>query len=356
MKDKTLTKNYSIHDLLKIKINTKKRFFGENVYNNPLSYFEVENLEDSQVDINLNIGEFKPNLNKKFIVDHKYYLDENYLYLKDNGKSSSWKLEIRGLNDDRIDINFEGNIKGISSMFFADALAFEVALKPVIELILDSKGYFLAHAGAITKKDSSILLFGMAGSLKSSIILNGVKNEYNALGDDKVIIDIKNKLIYSFPIYHQLFDYTVDVGKEELSKLQKLKFFSSSFNDNKTSTFWETKPVKFDRAFVLERINKNELINFKELETEVAIEKILANNKNEFYVSIIPSLLQKNNFPNYMQAYSYVFPESKLSNHWNELKSNLKENFNDLKFYELELPEKYNKDTFEEIFEIIGEN
>ena len=352
---KEITKNYSIHNLVNIKVNTKKRLFGQNVYNNPLSYFEVESLEDSNVDINLNIGEFKPKLNKKFIVDHKYYLDENYLYLKDYGRSSSWKLEISGLNDNQVNINFEGNVKGLYGLFFSDVLAFEVALKPVIELVLASKGYFLAHAGAISKNNENMLLFGMAGSLKSTIVLNAAKKGYKVLGDDKVILDIKNKLIYNFPIYHQLFDYTLGVGKEELTKIQKFKFFSSSFNSNVSSNLWEHEPVKFERAFILERINADRL-KTKKLENDVAIEKILGNNKNEFYGCSFPSLINKNCFPNYMLAYSYVFPESKISNYWDNLKSNLEESFRDINFHKLEIPENYDKSTFEEIFKLIGDD
>ncbi|MDP1551433.1 MAG: hypothetical protein Q8M06_00270, partial [Methanobacteriaceae archaeon] len=73
MNGTNIVKNYSIHNLINIKINTQKKLFGQNVFNNPLSYFEVENMEDYKVDINLKIVKFKPELEHKFIVDHKYY-------------------------------------------------------------------------------------------------------------------------------------------------------------------------------------------------------------------------------------------------------------------------------------------
>jgi len=50
---KDLAKYYSIHNLINIKVNTKKRFFGNNVLNNPLSFFETNEEIDPDITINI---------------------------------------------------------------------------------------------------------------------------------------------------------------------------------------------------------------------------------------------------------------------------------------------------------------
>lgn len=347
-----IVKYYSIHNLLTLKITTKKRLLSNNILNNPLSYFEVKDSVDP--DIEIKTGKYEPTGKENFLVDHKYHIGSDYLYFKDNGKSANWSAEIKGLETLPVHINFDGKISGFYKYLVPDILYYETLLKPFMELILGLKGYFLAHAGGLSKNGEAVLFFGMAGSLKSTIILNGVKNGYKTLGDDKVIIDITSKNVYSFPVYHQIFDYTVDLGKEELTFFQKFKFLFFS-NNKKNFNFWDNSPKQFKKAFILKRTNKNVKIKTKQLEHDIAIDKLIKNNMNEMYISTFPSLLTKNHFPNYLLAYSYVFPESKMAFYWNKLKTDLETKFKDIKFYEIEIPKNCNEDTINKIFKIIGE-
>lgn len=345
-----LVKYYSIHNLLNIKVNTSKKFFGNNVLNNPLAVFEVT--EEIDADIEINIGKFEPNNEFNYLVDHKYHINKNYLYFEDRGESAQWKVEINGLDNVPIHINFDGKIFGINKYLVPDVLYFETVLKPLIELELGLKGYFLAHGGALTKNDCSILFFGLAGSLKSTLILNGVKKGYKTLGDDKIIINKKN--VNSFPVYHQIFDYTVSLGQEELSNIQKFKFLFSPYS-KEYSNAWEDSSDNFNQAFILKRTNNDCEIRSKVISNELAISNLIKNNMNEMYVSTFPSIISKNSFPNILNSYSYIYPESKISNYWKNLENHLKDVFKDTKFYEVEIPQNFNNIT-NELFTLIGGN
>lgn len=349
MKNK-LTKNFSIHGLLNLEINYEKRLLDGSSLNNPLSYFEVDDI--GKTDICLNIGDFRPKLNERYLVDHKFHINQNYVYVEDYGKSANWKLEIEGLEEPPVTINFNGNISGVYRYIFQDALAFEVALKPLIELFLGFKGYFLAHSGGISKNDNSELFFGSEGSLKTTIILEGLKRGHKILGDDKVILDLDGKKAFSFPVYPSLFEYTVGVGKEELNFLDKLKFLYKSFKPNKKAEFWENDSVSYNKGFLLKRINNEAKPTIKLYEKKYIINSIINNNKEEMYNSSLSSV-GTNNFPNYLLAYSYIFNTGKIAKYWVNIENMLYKSFKNMNLYQITIPQKYYDNTFEQIFTTI---
>ncbi|BDZ71677.1 hypothetical protein [Methanobacterium petrolearium] len=353
MKNQNLTKHFSIHGLINLEINNEKgTLFGATSLNNPLSYFEVDHI-GKDVDICMNIGDFKPKFKENYLVDHKYHINENYLYVEDYGNSANWKLEIEGLEEPPVTINFNGNIKGIYKYIFADALAFEVVLKPVIELLLGFKGYFLAHAGSISMNNNSELFFGTEGSLKTTIILEGLKRGYRILGDDKVILDLDRKKAFSFPVYPQLFEYTVGVGREELSFTDKFKFLYQSFKYKKSAEFWENQSFIFNKGFLLKRFKNKAEPTIKQDENHQILTSIINNNKGEMYNSSLSSIVGKNNFPNYLLAYSYIFNSGNIAEYWVNLENNLYESFKNITLYEINIPEKYNETTLKKIFTMI---
>lgn len=345
-----IVKYYSIHNLLNIKVTMDKKIFGRNILNNPLSVFETS--ENVDPDIIINVGEFVAGNESNYLVDHKYHINKGYLYYKDRCESAEWEVEIDGLESSQIQINFDGKIFGIKKYLLPDVLYYETILKPLIELKLGLKGIFLAHGGALSKDDFTVLFFGLAGSLKSTIILKGVKRGYKTLGDDKIIIN--EKAINSLPIYHQIFDYAVSLGKEELSIIPKFKFLFSSYNKD-YAEYWKNSSDNFNHAFILKRINNNNKIRSKVIENELAIKKLIKNNKNEMYVSTFPTIMSKNSFPTILNSYSYIYPKSKIANYWNNMETSLKKIFKGTVFHELIIPQNFNDNNLDELFTIIGE-
>jgi len=331
-------RNYSIHDILKLKIRTSSRSLLKGL-NFPLSYFEFfDEVDDS--DIFLNVGKFTPSNKGCYLIDHKYYVKKNYFYCQDVSGSAKWKVEIFGFEKLPSTINFDGRIVGLFHYLAHDLLPQETILWPLLELFLGLKGYLLAHGGGITKDDEAFIFLGRGGSLKTTIMLNAARDGYKILGDDRIIIDLENELVYSFPIYHQTFEYMIkNVKREDLNIFQKILLAFYLLKSKKHLAFWERTPVKLRSTYILKRTTKFDgKVNIRTLEKDLAIEKIIANNKAEMHYSSIPSTARS--FSNYMLAYSYFFPESRISTYWNDLEKRLKEILNDVSFYEVEIPEK----------------
>ncbi|ANF22628.1 hypothetical protein [Thermococcus piezophilus] len=314
-----LTRNYNIHNILTIQINTQNKAKLPEL-NFPLSYFEVD--EDiTDPDIILNIGPFKPDLSGSYVVDHKYYIKDNYFHCSDtaNGKAS-WKLEIIGFERPPTIINFHGKIRGIYQLLAPDLLAQDLALLPMIELALGLRGFMLLHAGGISKNKHAEIFVGRAGSRKTTIIMDSIKSGYRVLGDDRVILDLENYTVHSFPIFPKIFEFIVKYSKREnLSLYHKIRLLY--FLREETSIIpqiWENESVKLRSIFYLIFTNK-ELKNPTTNNKDALLLRMISNNIAELYTTVIPSILQRRAFPNYILAYSYIFPE----NNWIRLYNNI---------------------------------
>ena len=68
--------NYNIHNIITFQINRKKHKDYIRDMNLPYSYFEEEKVDNP--DLILNIGDFNPENHGCYLVDHKWYIKENY--------------------------------------------------------------------------------------------------------------------------------------------------------------------------------------------------------------------------------------------------------------------------------------
>ena len=144
------TKYCNIHDLVKIEINTNRvgKLYGIDF---PFSYFE-EDIISATPDIILNVGKFKPDIQNSITVDHKCYVKDNYFYCKENYGKAKFEFEIMGLEDETpVIINFYGKVRGIENILIPNYLAQNIALKPIIEILLLRKGYLSIHGLGIEK-------------------------------------------------------------------------------------------------------------------------------------------------------------------------------------------------------------
>lgn len=315
-----LSKKYIIHDLVCFVINTKTSGKVLESLNYPFKYFEVDINNKRQADIVLNIGPFQANYNDKEIslVDHKYYIGQNYFYCEDNNGVAKWKVEI-SIESHQTVINFDGKIFSFHQLIAPDLLAQDIIFMPILEILLGLKGYLLAHAGAITNNNEANVFVGRPGSLKTTIMMQALKKDYQLLGDDRVIIDLKNANVYSCPIFYDIFDSTIMLGTEHYNFLNKISLFISLCRnkDKAIQSIWCKEPSVLKNVYFLNYKN-NTTGELVKIEYENALIKMICNNRAEFYTSNIPRI--NNNFPNYFLAYSYVFPESNVAIYWGILK------------------------------------
>jgi len=346
--------SYNIHNILKFQIVRDKRRDLMRDLNLEFSFFEVEEIDDP--DIVLNIGKFTPSNNNCYLVDHKYHIKENYFYCKDVGGRAKWEVEIFGFEEGNTTINFNANILGLERILFPDLLPQNIVLKPMIEYKLGKKGYFLIHSAAISKGNQAYVLVGRGSAFKTTITMDFVRSdEVNFLGDDRIIL--YENIVLPFPNSFLKFNYVIKHLPTENFRniLDKIRFVRYLWNnsDYANSNVPVVNSSTLNAIFFIVRTNKPE-VRKTPISVKRAIDKLIANEKAEMFRN--PSLALSDfgyHFLKYMLAYSYVFPESDVAKYWRNMQEGLKRILRQVPLYEIEIPYIYNQRVFNEISKLV---
>lgn len=335
--------NYNIHDLLKFQIERdKKRDFMRDL-NLEFSFFEVEDMDEP--DVVLNIGKFTPSNNDCYLIDHKYHIKDNYLYCKDAGGRARWEVEILGFENGATTINYNGRVLG-SEALFPDRVPQSIILQPLIEYKLGKKGYLLIHSAGISDNNNGYVLAGRPSAFKSTLTMDFVRRaRFKWLGDDRVIIH-KDKVL-SFPISPITIDFKCKYLPTEefrgfFDKIHFVKYIHHNI-DCKSCDASIAESSTLGALFFIARTNR-EVIKKRRVRLEEAVNKLVENNRAEMMLL---------HFYKYMLAYSFVFPNSKIAAYWDDLRNTLKEILKKIPIYEIEIPEKYDLDVFNEIHKFV---
>jgi len=202
-----------MHDIIKFKIVTSSRINLLKDINFFLSYFETD--EVSHPDIILKIGKFEPLNKESFLVDHKYYIKENYFYCKDQKGRAKWEVEILGFEEGNTIINFSGKVLGLEQILIPDYLAQNLILRPLIELKLLEKGYIVIHGLGIEKDGDAYIFGARGGAHKTRIAMDVIRKEkYKLIGDDRIILG-KDRQVLSYPLFYNLVMFRAERLEDE---------------------------------------------------------------------------------------------------------------------------------------------
>lgn len=343
--------SFNLHNILKFKINTVNHVDLLKDINFFLSYFETESVTDP--DIILNIGKFTPSNQDCFVVDHKYFIKENYFYCNDQEARATWEVEIFGFETGKAIVNFDGKIRGIEQFFIPDYLAQNFVLRPLIELKLLEKGYVVIHGLGIEQNNQAIILIGRGGSHKTSLAMESLRSKckkVRIIGDDRVIIG-KDRTVFSYPIYYETFLFKLEkLSDEHVSSFFDIVRYYRYLNSNPSISEREqifSRKSDLNKIILVVRNNSDDSSNKLQLET--VIPQLINNNKMEMITSGISSALGEIHFLRYMQAYSYVYPESAISIYWNSFSDTLRKNLIDVPVYTFNFPEKYSNTLLDRI-------
>jgi len=347
--------NYSIHDILKVRISKNKNFNLFKGISHPFSFFEVKE-EIENPDIILNIGIFSPSNKNCYIVDHKYHIKENYIYCKDSEGSANWEFEIFGFEEGKTIINFNAKFFG-PELLFSDLIPQEMLLMPIIIYKLSRKGYYLIHGGGVSKDNSGYIFAGRGGSSKTELIIDFVKSGYNYLGDDWIIIH--KDTVASFPKNFSGFMFSIKTMKlptESFStifdKICYLRYSSKYSNDSDDNVLKVTNFSSLKFLFLIIKSNKK-TINVRKIDYKNAIDRLIANNRLEMIIN--PNLIGKvfGRYHNYMLGYSFIFPNSKISTYFEDSKNGMKDILKYTYIYEIKVPRNYSPEIHKRIISLI---
>ena len=346
------TLNYNLHNILKFKITRDRGHGLRDLINLKFSFFEVEEVDNP--DITLNIGKFTPSNKNCYLVDHKYYIKENYFYCKDSEGKAEWEVEISGFEDGETTINFNGRIKGFQSFMNPDFIAQSVLLR-VIEYKLGNRGYFLAHSAGISKNNRAYVLAGRGGTFKTSLCMDFIRKAgFGFLGDDRVILH--NDMVFSFPMGLNVFGFICDHFPNENSWniVNKIRFARYLW-DKKNKRDIPIKigePSEIGNLFFIVKTNK-ETITEREIPLKEAVDKLITNNRLEDFISLGGMGINSGPFLKYALAYSFIFPDSPIATHQSNLERELGSILEKMPILEIEIPSRYDVNTFNKIRSLI---
>lgn len=347
------TLSYNVHDILKFKIVRDKEYRLRDLINLKFSFFEVEDVDNP--DIILNIGKFTPSNENCYLVDHKYYIKENYIYCRDSEGKAEWEVEILGFEDGETTINFSGRLKGFQSFMNPDFIAQNFLLR-LIEYKLSRKGYLFAHSAGISKNEQAYVFAGRGGTFKTSLCMDFIRRGgFEFLGDDHVILH-KDK-VFSFPMGLRVFGFMCDhlPNEDFWSLFNKVRFAkylwdTRSENDNSVKI---GKPSKLKSLFFIVKTNK-EVTTVREISLKEAVDKLITNNRLEDFISLGGMGINSGPHLKYALAYSYIFPDSPVATQKKYLEKVLKSVMENIPIHEIEIPYNYDLNVFDELHRLIG--
>lgn len=331
-----------MHDIIKFKIITDSKVNLLKDINFFLSYFETDNV--SSPDIILKIGKFEPSNEGCFLVDHKYYIKDNYFYCKDQEGRAKWEVEIFGFEEGQAMINFHGRVLGLEQVLIPDYLAQNLILRPLIELKLLERGYTVIHGLGIEKKGDAYIFAARGGAHKTRLAMDAIRcGKYRLIGDDRILLG-KDRQVLSYPLFYNLVMFRAERLRDEhissfLDKVKMARYISSRHNRKNTNKIFADRS-KLKKMFLVARKEGYDNISQRRINLDDAVIRLVRSNQMEMTSSGISSLGFVH-FLKYMLAYCYVFPESEIGGYWGDLRYSLKETLIDLPLYEIELPYKY---------------
>lgn len=344
------TYNYNIHNILSFQINRKKhRDFIKDI-NLPYSYFEVEKVDSP--DVILNIGDFTPQNDSCYLVDHKWYVKGNYIYGSQKRGRIKFKIEIIDLETKPTVINFSSSLNVLKQLLLPSVLAQFIALRPILDFKLLYKGYVSIHAMAVANESGANIFPGRGGAFKTTLAMDFTRKlGYSFLGDDRVLMNKNN--VFSFPLHYKLFDYRINHMKtEDYLFFDKYKFiFFQKSNDRKPKYILDKSPIS---SIHLIAKSNNEKIEHEQITKLNLIKKtfnshLMENIKGPDFMGTSKGLYD------FFAAYSYVFPNSEIAYYDNNYKSMLLKYLTGDEFYEIFLPKLYSNNIFDQFTKMVNE-
>ncbi|GAB4315545.1 MAG: hypothetical protein Kow0019_15730 [Methanobacteriaceae archaeon] len=357
-------RHYNIHNLIKFQIVRDKYNDRFKDLNLPFSFFEVDNTTNP--DIILNIGPFNPSNDECYLIDHKYYIKENYFYCKDSGGLANWEVEIKCFEKGNTIINYNGFISGPESFLYPDLLPQDIFLRPILEYKLNKKGYYLVHCAGISNNNSGYLFTGRGSSYKSSLAMDLVrKYNYDLLGDDKVIVG-ENLDLFSFPVHLKAFEFKVSnmqdenfrsSGKLQLKSIINFYKFLKNLKVNKDYKKNKISIIQSSKLKSLFFVNKTNYLNKVQVSENPSLSKKLClNNLSEIVKGHTFMFFDYGQyFYKYVIAYSFIYPENSLKKHWHKSNMELGKFLGNTPIYEIFINKDYNDSILNKVQDFIKE-
>lgn len=335
---------YRIHDLLSFSVRGESQSWIHTSiraeYQNFISDVEPD------LDLTIIIGDFHPDCVDCTILDNTFYVKQNYLYCEDSYKRARWKFELTGFESGHMQLKISGN-------YFSRYIIPGFLIDPLIAYKLSKSGYSLIHGSGACNNRGAHLFTAQGGGGKTSTALYAAERGCRFMGDNFIIVHNGKALPYLSPL--NIFSFNMLPCVEENAPRQirldyNIKKMLFSLTGLQLVTKINPVDVGIGLSPSLSPINTicmlvpHDEFNVSRIDLQELVQHIALNLKIDFSF-----------FTKYLMQYSFVYPQSPLAKYWDTYEKNLMCNLQSFSgsSYIIEVPQKYNQNTFERIWELI---
>lgn len=188
-----------------------------------LDYFQVE--PNGTPDIDVVVRPFVVNTMHFENIDHRYYVRPGELYFVGRWNGVRYETRWSGLDGDTVKVDLNVSSPGLLRFPWlqqADWITHMFILKPLTELLWARRGRFVMHAAAAARDGRAAVFTGFGSSLKTSFVMSLVRDGWQLLGDDQVLLT--NEGLLPMPIGLRTFDFRVNhLPDEYLTRWRTLR-------------------------------------------------------------------------------------------------------------------------------------
>jgi hypothetical protein len=219
---------------------------------------------------------------------------------------------------------------------------------------MNQKGYPIIHASCVSLNNKGILFSARGGGGKTTIAMHLLDKGFKLLGDNFVIIGEDKALSYLSPLNIFTYNLTPLVRKYlgfNNKVVLSLKNVFYNLTRGYIKIFTKMNP-KIAFPHLVDESSKVSAIFVITPRESLKIDKIEKIELCNFLVT--NQQLDTLSFLEYIFEYSYIYPNSELSQHWSIYKKNLIKILPDGHiYYKVEVPQKYDPLVLDEIANFI---
>lgn len=181
--------DFRFHHLLHLRINYPPGAGG--AFLAPLlgRYAAYRAEPSGRPDLVVNFGPFPPDTADAYRVDDRIWVKQDYLACVQRYKIARWSLEIKGLEQDRTELNIDANPP-------ARVVVAGETVPALIRYKLARKGAVLVHGSAVEKDGLALVFAGRSGAGKTITAARYLGRGWRHLSDDSCILH--QGMVYSF--------------------------------------------------------------------------------------------------------------------------------------------------------------
>ncbi len=277
--------HYKLHDLT-VRI-TRPHAWPPWVFQK-LDYFAIAPAEaPGQVNIDITIGPFALDRSPLLNVDHRYFGREGELFFVGRWNGVRYATHWTGLHTDQIKVALDVSPVGLARFPWlqqADWIAHLFVLKPISEWWWARRGRYVMHAAAAERDGRAAVFCGFGSSLKTSFVMQLVRDGWALLGDDQVLLTEDG--LWPLPIGLRTFDFRVNhLPDEYLTRSRTLRLGWHLLRQKPPRVRVASGPSKLAAVNLLTR-SDNAAATWRALDAEEAATRIVAQCRAEAVQSV----------------------------------------------------------------------